>query len=336
MKSTLVVVAKNKNSPSFRYRIKPLLDRLTERGWVISVVEVKGRIYLLRVLKFKALLQAADVVLCQKLLLPTCEISYISKHAKKLVYDIDDAIYIKQPKWVGHIRDRSKSRLARFNCMVRTADVVVVGNATLEEKVKAIGGFTRLLPTAIDCHNYDVCKDKSSESIYVVWVGLPANIRYLESLRSVFSDLTKKYPAFHLRVISSQFPDWDDVRLDRVSWTLDGEKYAIASAHIGIMPLDDSEYSRGKCAFKLLQYMSASLPCVASPVGANVEVIKHGVNGYLADTPQEWLSFLGKLIEDESSRLSLGVNGMKYVQKKYDQDVVFNEYTGLLESILAN
>jgi glycosyltransferase involved in cell wall biosynthesis len=156
----------------------------------------------------------------------------------------------------------------------------------------------------------------------LVWVGMPGNVQYLAPLRPVLAALTRRFPGLQLRVVSSAFPDWHDVVIDRVAWSPQVEKQALASADIGLMPLADDAYTRGKCAFKLLQYMAAGLPCVASPVGANNEVLADGRSGLLAASTADWEVALARLLADAPLRQAMGAAGRARVLGLYDADVV--------------
>jgi glycosyltransferase involved in cell wall biosynthesis len=131
-------------------------------------------------------------------------------------------------------------------------------------------------------------------------------------------------------VICSAFPDWPEIRVERVPWSAATEAASLAAAHIGVMPLSDDEWTRGKCAFKLLQYMAASLPCVASPVGANAEAVIDGVTGFHAASVEDWERSLERLIDSAELRARLGANGHAHVQKRYAMRAYQANYLALL------
>jgi glycosyltransferase involved in cell wall biosynthesis len=136
-----------------------------------------------------------------------------------------------------------------------------------------------------------------------------------------------------LRVICSAFPDWGDVPIERVPWSSDTEAQSLAGAHIGVMPLTDDAWSRGKCAFKLLQYMAAALPCVASPVGANKEAVLDGVNGFHAADVDEWERGLEKLIVAPELRAAFGAAGRLHVEQRYSMRNYRARYLELLHRL---
>jgi glycosyltransferase involved in cell wall biosynthesis len=138
-----------------------------------------------------------------------------------------------------------------------------------------------------------------------------------------------------MRVICSEFPDWSDVNVERVPWSSATEAHSLAGAHIGVMPLTDDAWSRGKCAFKLLQYMAAALPCVASPVGANTEAVLDGVNGFHAANVDEWERSLEKLIVSPELRSNFGAKGRQHVEQRFALSSYRANYLNLLRRLAA-
>jgi glycosyltransferase involved in cell wall biosynthesis len=158
---------------------------------------------------------------------------------------------------------------------------------------------------------------------------------YLDMIRPALARLAKRHAGLRLRVICSAFPDWGDVQIERVPWSSDTEAQSLAGAHIGVMPLTDDAWSRGKCAFKLLQYMAAALPCVASPVGANTEAVLDGVNGFHASVVDEWESCLEKLIVSPQLRAAFGAAGRRHVEQRYSMRNYQARYVELLGRFAA-
>jgi glycosyltransferase involved in cell wall biosynthesis len=138
-----------------------------------------------------------------------------------------------------------------------------------------------------------------------------------------------------LRIICSRFPDWPEVSIERVEWSSAIEADSLATAHIGVMPLTDDEWARGKCAFKLLQYMAAALPCVASPVGANTEAVIDGVTGLHARTADDWERHLETLIASPQLRAQLGASGHVHVESRYAMQSYRARYVELLTRLVA-
>jgi glycosyltransferase involved in cell wall biosynthesis len=152
-------------------------------------------------------------------------------------------------------------------------------------------------------------------------------------IRPAMARLSVRHPTLKLRVICSRFPEWQDVRIEPIAWSSATEAESLAAAHIGVMPLTDDAWARGKCAFKLLQYMAAALPCVTSPVGANTEAIIDGVNGFHARTSDDWERHLGALIESPELRARFGANGRAHVEFRYAMRDYRMKYLDLLRRV---
>jgi glycosyltransferase involved in cell wall biosynthesis len=169
----------------------------------------------------------------------------------------------------------------------------------------------------------------------IAWIGSPENLIYLDMIRPALARLTKRHATLKLRVICSEFPQWGDVAVERVAWSSATEAQSLAGAHIGVMPLTDDAWSRGKCAFKLLQYMAAGLPCVASPVGANTEAVLDGINGFYATDVDEWERSLERLIVSPQLRASFGAKGRAHVQERYSLRAYQDNYLSLLARVAS-
>jgi glycosyltransferase involved in cell wall biosynthesis len=166
-----------------------------------------------------------------------------------------------------------------------------------------------------------------------VWIGRPENLISLELVRPALAGLARQLPELRLRVVCSHFPQWSELEIEAVPWSVDSEVEALTTADVGIMPLADDAWSRGKCGFKLLQYMAASLPCVASPVGANTSVVEHGVTGSLAASADEWQSALHRLLTDRALRQKMGAAGRERAENHYSMHTYCSRYRELLTEL---
>lgn len=326
---TVIFLTHKQSSPSFRYRMEPLIRALERQKYKCKIYTLNTGFYGYRLLKYAAELKQAKAIVLHKLKLPVLESIFLHSLTSKTLYDVDDAIYLKQPKWVGHKRGRSLSREIKFNAMVKRVAITSVGNKILSRRAKSVGAKTIVIPTGIDVDNYPLPsiqlpqpEDNIIAPVIAVWVGLPDNLRYLDMIRPALVEIAKKYPQFRLRIISSRSLDWDDVPIEFKEWHPDTEKQDVCSADFGIMPLSHDPYSEGKCAFKLLQYMAASLPCIGSPVGANAEVVVSRVTGYLADTTLEWIQSIDALMASTEHRLAMGRAGRQRAEQYYDINVI--------------
>ena len=195
-----------------------------------------------------------------------------------------------------------------------------------------------VIPSAVDETRFKQAvgqlKSLGKEGIVIGWIGHASNLRYLEPLRPVIRDLALKHPGrVLLRVVCSEALPWDDVPLENKVWQLQEEAQDVASFDIGIMPLTDDQWSRMKCGYKVLLYMSMGVPAVASPVGVNETIVKHGETGFHARDSAEWSSVLSQLLEDGELRERVGHAGRRLVQSKYSIEAVLPLWVRTLRSV---
>jgi len=204
--------------------------------------------------------------------------------------------------------------------LMRRAEIVVVGNEYLARFAQESGARrTEILPTAIDLSHYDgacLTEPESRSAVPCVgWIGQRATAHFLKPLAPLFERLTSEAKAR----FSAIGIDADALPLPMVSipWTEESEVSSLRSFDVGIMPLADGPFERGKCGYKLIQYMACGLPVVASPVGVNRQIVEHGVNGFLAETPAEWASALERLLAEPDLRRRMGQAGRRKVEREY-------------------
>ena len=231
----------------------------------------------------------------------------------RYVVDYDDAIF--------HNYDLSSNPLKRLlsnkiDKVMRGAVLVVCGNAYLAEKARQAGARrVEIVPTVIDLERYQVQDQKLGERVVVGWVGSPITAKYLEIVAPALREVAAEFPA-QLRVIGAQV-DLPGLDVDCRPWTEKAEVSEIKNFDIGIMPLVDSPWERGKCGYKLIQYMGCGVPGIASPVGVNRDIIEHDVNGYLATDTDGWLSAFRLLCTDAQLRRTIGMRGRRRVEQRF-------------------
>ena len=201
------------------------------------------------------------------------------------VVDYDDAIF--------HNYDLSKNPVKKLlsdkiDKVMRNSALVVCGNTYLAERAHSAGSrHVEIVPTVVDLDRYAVVESKIRPVLVVGWIGSPSTVKYLEAILPALKIAATDFP-LQLRVIGAPYaaPGLD---IDCRSWSEESEVSQIQDFDVGIMPLPDSPWERGKCGYKLIQYMACGRPMVASPVGVNREIVGHGNNGYLASTVDEWV-----------------------------------------------
>jgi glycosyltransferase involved in cell wall biosynthesis len=321
------------DQPSFRYRMMSLVGALEAAGWTVQLEKFPSGRYGVRTWERRELLRRSDVVVLHQIKLSGAEARLFAAYAPRRIFDFDDAIYVRKPRHLGEPADDSWWRRQKFAATCRRVDVVAAGNDVLAAAAAAHARRIVTLPTALDASLYRATSATQDDPPTIAWVGNPENLGYLEILRPALARLSVSHPTLRLRVICSRFPDWPEVRIEEVRWSPTAEIAALAGSHIGVMPLTDDEWARGKCAFKLLQYMAASLPCVASPVGANIEAVIEGRTGFHARDASEWEHSLESLIGSAELRARLGAAGRAHVESRYGLQNYQARYVALFESL---
>jgi glycosyltransferase involved in cell wall biosynthesis len=323
------------SQPSFRHRMQCLAPTLRAAGWDLRIERFPSGRYGLRTWERRALLRWADVAILHQIKLSALEARLFAALSRRRVFDIDDAIYVRKPRRLGESADDSRLRRGKFEATCRWADAVAAGNAVLAAAAARAARDVVILPTSIDAAAYRAVRVAAAPVPTIVWIGSPENLVYLDMIRPALARVAARHPTMRLRVVCSRFPQWHDVPIEPVPWSSDTEIASLSSAHIGIMPLSDDEWTRGKCAFKLLQYMAASLPCVASPIGANAEAVIDGVTGYHAVDQAGWERALDLLIESPALRAEFGAAGHAHVEQRYSMSVYRARYAELLARLAA-
>jgi glycosyltransferase involved in cell wall biosynthesis len=245
------------------------------------------------------------------------------------VVDYDDALF--------HQYDRHRSWLVRtflggkIATVMRGARLVVAGNEYLARYARESGAsWVEVLPTVIDVRNYQTQPStERSAALTIGWIGSPATAKYLESIIPALGRLSREGNV-RVRLIGSGSVLLPGVDVDVVPWSEASEAADISSFDVGVMPLPDEPWERGKCGFKLIQYMACSVPVVASPVGANRQIVEDGVNGFLASTEDEWVCALTRIAQDPAGSLRMGGEGRRLVEEKYSVQVTAPLLAGLL------
>lgn len=234
------------------------------------------------------------------------------------VLDYDDAVF---HNYDGHRLAVVRWLLGRrLDGLMARAALVVGGNDYLAQRARNAGArWVEVLPTVIDLTRYPWPHPGSAAgktpAPVVVWIGSPSTLRYLQLVQEPLRQLAERL-SFVLRVIGGEVA-LPGVQVQCLPWTESTEVAQIASADVGLMPLLDSPWERGKCGYKLIQYMACGLPVVASPVGVNTRIVQPGVNGYLTEGVQDWVDALERLLTDATLRARMGSAGRRQVERDY-------------------
>lgn len=300
-----------------RYRVAAFRSFLENAGHQF-VVETLPRYWLTRWSLGRNAIDA-DVVIVQRRLLSAWQLRSLRRQARRLVFDFDDAVFLRDSY------DRRglhcSHRLQDFAAMVRAADAVVAGNNWLRDQALHWAGPERVhvIPTCVNPRIYPrAAYQESSAAVRLAWIGSSSTLQGLERIQPVLERLGRSYPGLRLQLICDKTLALQSLPVDFRPWSQATEARDLADASIGISWLPKDLWSQGKCGLKVLQYMAAALPVVANPVGVQGDFVKPGVTGFWADSAQEWVENIGRLVRDEALRQRLGDAGRRLVEQNYD------------------
>jgi len=257
----------------------------------------------------------------------------LARWGKGYVVDYDDAVF--------HNYDRHSNWLIRnwmgnkIDWVMKNSRMVFVGNHYLRTRAVQAGSTQiELLPTVVDASRYQK-KGEAEKSIFRIgWIGSPSTLKYVKLLVPALEILNTQF-ALELQLVNGEKGVAYAGKQVLIPWSEETEVGSILQMDIGIMPLPDDPWERGKCAYKLIQYMACGLPVVASPVGMNLEVVVHGENGFLASSVEEWVEYLRKLLEDPSLRARMGEKGRAMVLEKYTLEKNFTKLEKIVGQLIG-
>jgi len=298
---------------SCRYRVLQYLPYLKANGSDASI-HFYRRTWKEK-MKFYNTLGGYDVLYLHRKLFSPAEFWYIRRRARKIVYDFDDALMYRS---TGRRNPKSFSRRLKFAYMMRRVNYIIAGNEFLRSEALRYNENVAVIPTAIDLSKYSLKKDYHPEGpVTIGWLGSSSTVKYLGRLMPTLENLSRKCPGMQLKIVSDQFLESPTLPVIKKPWSEEEEVNDLKSFDIGIMPLSDDLWSRGKCGLKILQYFSVGLPVVCTPIGINRDLVKNGVNGFWAESEEDWETNLLTLIREETLRKEMGLRGRKKVEEGY-------------------
>ncbi len=238
---------------------------------------------------------------------------WLARRGVPFVYDFDDAIWTVEQSASNGLMSLARMPW-KVGSICRLAGAVTVGNDYLASFARRHTSAVHIVRTSIDIDRFPLIPEQGDGSSFVVvWTGSHSTLAHLEMLRPALERLGALLP-LTLRVVCDRSPEpFRNLTLDYVPWRADSESADLAAGHVGIMPLPETEFARGKCGCKALQYMAIGRPAVVSPVGINREIIQHGDNGFLAEDEDAWVARLLELSGDVELRRRMGARGRETV-----------------------
>lgn len=264
--------------------------------------------------------------------LPAWAERLLARFGVPYVVDYDDAIF--------HRYDLNPNFLvrtflgAKIDMVMAQAALVIVGNDYLAERAKKAGAKrVEIVPSAVDMDRYPLAAEANESSVFTIgWIGTPLTAQCLEIVKTALAKICEEGKA-RVLLIGAGSIELSGVPIEFREWSEDSEVKNIQCFDVGIMPLHDTPWERGKCGYKLIQYMACAKPVVASPVGVNKDIVQEGVNGFLASTTEEWVRALETLRDNPELRMQMGLAGRRFVEERYCVQVIAPRLAELLKSV---
>jgi glycosyltransferase involved in cell wall biosynthesis len=321
----VVALVESENHVCCRYRVTAFAEAFRAAGHTLEVRPLPrtawGRLGIGRGL-------AADVVLVQRKLLPAWAVALLRRRVPRLVFDFDDAVWLRDSYSPRGLDDPRRYR--RFRAVVRACDAVVAGNDYLARAAREHLHPDRVhvIPTCVEPARYDparydparydpVAGRPPDAPLRLVWVGSSSTLQGLERFAPTLTAIGRAVPGVRLKLICDRFITVPGLTVEPCLWREETEAAEIARADVGLAWVPDDRWSRGKCGLKVLQYHAAGLPVVANPVGVQAEMVRHGHTGLLARTPEEWVRAVTRLATNAELRQRLGRAGRRQVEERY-------------------
>lgn len=360
MKKVLYIAMHRRDrSPSQRFRFEQYLDFLKQQGfdydfsYLISPEDDKifyspGNTLQKGIIFFKCFskrlkdaLNAGkyDIIFIQREAFMTGTTFFEEQFAKskaKVIFDFDDSIWMQNVsdanKKFSFLKDASKT-----SRIIALSDMIFAGNQYLADYAKPFNSNIRIVPTTIDTDEYQRLALPEDDKITIGWSGSITTIQHFKFAVPALLKVKQKYGnAIKIKVIGDA--NYKNEALDVISmnWNKQDELKELSSFDIGIMPLPDDEWAKGKCGLKGLQYMALEIPTIMSPVGVNSEIIQSGVNGFLATTDDDYVNAISLLIEDKALRKKVGAEGRKTVVDKFSVKALQQKYLQYYNELLKS
>lgn len=258
---------------------------------------------------------------------------WLFKRSKaKLIFDFDDSIWLQDENANQSFFQRLKNP-AKTGRIISYCDLTIAGNEYLANYAQEHTEKITIIPTTIDLNEYAKIKVDKDDRVCVGWSGSFSTIKHFESSLEALKIIKNKYQdKVYFKVIGDGDYENKELGIKGLPWKADSEVADLCEIDIGIMPLPNDDWSKGKCGLKGLQYMALEIPTIMSPVGVNSDIIKDGENGFLAETTSEWVDKLSLLIEDVELRTKIGQAGKVTVEEEYSVSVNEEKWLAAFQS----
>ena len=326
----VLCVVEHGNAPSTRLRLSDCVDYYARLGVETTILPTRRSSLSERLRVLREAPRHDVVVLFKTIGFNEFELDLLHRANRRIIFDFDDAVMFREQK---HRRPLRGKDFKKFLRTVQHCAAVVAGNDFLASFAEAAGCRAIVLPTSIDLRHYHLKKNFDTPGLTIGWVGLSDGLPYLRHIQPALERLSETFPGLKLKVVSDKPLQLERVHVENEPWRMDTEQATLAAFDIGIMPLWDSVWTRGKCGYKILQYMGVGTAVVASDVGVNNQIITHDENGFLARTQEDWVNALGKLIREAALRKTFGLRGRELIERRYSLESFANDYAKLFNEV---
>ena len=275
-----------------------------------------------------------SVTVLQRRVLQPWDMAILRHAAPHLVFDFDDAVMYRSSKRSSPF---SRSRMFKFRKTVEPCDLVFAGNSFLKKETERFVSSQKVhvIPTVVDLEKYTPKEQTDCpDQVTVGWIGSGGTLGYLRGIMPALERLAKQSSSVRLKIVCDEFLESREIPIIKKKWEERTEVEDVKSFDVGVMPLSDDVWSKGKCALKILQCLAVGVPVVCSPVGANREIVRHGSNGLWATSHEEWIESLLALIENPSLRRKMGMRGREVVAEGYSVQAVGDRIIDLIKSLV--
>jgi len=325
----LLVISNNPDRASFRQRIGLHLPLLEDRGVQCRVASFPGQPWA----RSRLLAESAqfDGVLLHRKMLNAWDGFWLRRSTRRVIYDFDDAIMYsdRDPERVSRLRFR------RFGRSAALSHLVIAGNPYLADHARRYNANVCILPTSLDLEPYRTpLQPQTDGKIRLVWIGSKVTLKYLREITPALEEVASLCKNVVLRIVCNEFFDLASMPVEKRTWSNETEAADLMTSDIGLAPLPNDAFTRGKCGFKILQYQAAGLPAVASPVGVNAQFVSEGESGFLAGDIAAWVRGLCVLVQDAVLRKKMGLTGKRHAEA-FDRKVIGKRFCQLVVSGLG-
>ncbi|HNV88026.1 MAG TPA: glycosyltransferase family 4 protein [Methylotenera sp.] len=315
--NNILFISKGEAASSTRYRALQYFPHFIQTGWQPSHITISGGF--LSILRTFLAAKKSDVVVILRKTFPYPIFWILRKLSKKLIFDFDDAIFSNTDG------SYSKTRMHRFKITVASCDYIFAGNQYLAAKAKNYNPSVAVIPTSVEVDKYNLSCQKDNEAFELVWIGSKSTRKYIAEIIPSLENAAQNIPNLRLKIIADFELTSTKLNINNVAWTEHSEAIELCKADVGLAPMPENNWTKGKCALKVLQYMASGLPVISSQSGVNAYVVEDGISGYLVSDSSQWAERIVQLSKDKVALTKMGERGRCRVQTEFSIKAVFQK-----------